>query len=129
MPRILLIEDNGSLRRVLSALLEEFGHEVELAASTEVGLWIFHERGAELVITDLVMEGGSGLQVVVAIAHGSRPVPVIVTSGADSDLLESAKLLGATAVLQKPFTRDELHAALEGALRQRPRVVPGDLPS
>jgi DNA-binding response OmpR family regulator len=131
MPRILLIEDDRHLRCALTSMLEQFGYEVEPATNAEAGLQLFRDRGARLVITDLLMNGSNGIDVVVAIAHGPQPVPVIVISGAELELLEHAKVLGATAVLQKPFTADELLGVLGAAFKHAPPALPSyppDLP-
>ncbi len=118
MRRILLIDDNPIVLRVIAAMLERFDYEVIPAIDGEEGLRLFRERGAHVVITNLVMTGCNGIEVVVAVSHGPRSVPVIAMSEGEPDLLDDAKLVGAAAVLQKPFTSDELLTALQSALTQ-----------
>jgi DNA-binding response OmpR family regulator len=118
--RILIIDNDPLVRRGLAAMLDRSAYEVEGAANGDIGLRVYRRRGANLVITDLTLTGITGIEVIVAIVHGPRPAPVIAMCGADSDELEHAKLVGASATLQKPFTADELFAVIHATLARPP---------
>ena len=122
MARILLIEDNNSVRSVLREALELAGHTVIEARNGAEGLDLFPQAGADLVITDIVMPDKDGLDVVTALREQVPPVNIIAISGArDSaeDYLDLAYRMGAVKVLLKPFTAAALIAAID-------ELLPGD---
>ncbi len=118
--RILIIDDDTSLRRVLEYNLQEEGYEVFAAANGEEGLLLFEERQPDLVITDLKMPGVSGFQVLAAVKGRSPLVPVMVLTafGAVDTAVEAMKL-GAYDYITKPFNRDELKLTVRKALEMR----------
>jgi len=121
MPRrILVIDDDTSLRRVLEYNLQEEGYEVFAAADGAEGLRIFDEQQPDLVITDLKMPGTSGFQVLEGVKERSRQVPVMVLTafGAVETAVEAMKL-GAYDYITKPFNRDELRLTVRKALEMR----------
>ena len=119
-PKILIIDDDTSLRRVLEYNLQEEGYEVCAAADGEEGLLLFAEQQPELVITDLKMPGISGFQVLDAVKKRSPQVPVMVLTafGAVATAVEAMKL-GAYDYITKPFNRDELRLTVRKALEMR----------
>src|SRR5512135_928225 len=92
--KILIIDDDTSLRRVLEYNLQEEGYEVCAAADGEQGVLLFDEQQPDLVITDLKMPGISGFQVLDAIRKRSPQVPVMVLTafGAVATAVEAMKL-------------------------------------
>jgi len=118
--KILIIDDDTSLRRVLEFNLQEEGYEVFAAADGEEGLRIFDEQQPDLVITDLKMPGISGFQVLGAVKERSPQVPVMVLTafGAVETAVEAMKL-GAYDYITKPFNRDELRLTVRKALEMR----------
>jgi DNA-binding response OmpR family regulator len=119
MARILLIEDNDSVRTVLREALELAGHTVIEARNGAEGLALFPQAGADLVITDIVMPDKDGLDVVTALREQVPPVNIIAISGArDSaeDYLDLAHRMGAMKVLLKPFSIAALIAAVDELL-------------
>ena len=120
MARILLIDDDDSLRTFLSLALAEHGHTVIEAHNGEVGLKAFAEVKPDLVITDLVMPEKSGLEVLTELQTKTPPVKAIAMSGGRrhgaGDDLETARSLGAARVLSKPFSFDALIAAIRELL-------------
>ena len=123
MAHILLIEDDELLRDTLLQMLELDGHRVAEAADGEQGLKRFGSgSGIDLVITDILMPGVDGTQVIAELHRRQPGMPIIAISGGRRALtpvfsLETARLMGATCVLAKPFGRAELQAALRQALR------------
>ena len=120
MARILLIEDNNELRTTLAELLALAGHTVVEAGNGRVGLDLFRQGGADLVVTDLVMPEIEGLEVVRQLRNADSPVNVIAISGGGrasaAVYLEAARLLGASKMLHKPFTAAVLLAAIDELL-------------
>lgn len=120
MHKILIIDDDTSLRRVLEYNLQEAGYLALTAADGEAGLALFDEQQPDLVITDLKMPGMSGFQVLAAVKERAPQTPVIVITafGAVETAVEAMKL-GAYDYITKPFNRDELRLVLKKALDMR----------
>jgi CheY-like chemotaxis protein len=119
MARILLIDDNATLRAVLQVQLEEAGHEVCEAASGAEGAQLYRERGADLILCDLVLPDKDGLETVRQLCQGGEARVIAMTGEADlssAGLLRAAEQLGAVGSLRKPFATEELLAAVRAAL-------------
>ncbi|HEX9023309.1 MAG TPA: sigma-54 dependent transcriptional regulator [Geobacteraceae bacterium] len=118
--KILIIDDDASLRRVLEYNLQEEGYEVLTAATGEEGLSRFEESAPPLVITDMKMPGMDGFQVFKAIRERSPDTLVIIITafGEVSTAVEAMKL-GAYDYITKPFNRDELKLIVKKALELR----------
>jgi two-component system NtrC family response regulator len=118
--KILIIDDDASLRRVLEYNLQEAGYEVLAAADGENGLLLFDEHRPLLVITDLKMPGMGGFQVLAAVKERSPTTLVIVITafGAVETAVEAMKL-GAYDYITKPFNRDELRLVVQKALEMQ----------
>jgi DNA-binding NtrC family response regulator len=118
--KILIIDDDTSLRRVLEYNLQEEGYRVLAAADGAEGLSLFDGEQPDLVITDLKMPGVSGFQVLAAVKERSpqTPVMVITAFGAVETAVEAMKL-GAYDYITKPFNRDELRLTVRKALELR----------
>ncbi len=116
MARILLIDDDHTVRTMVSKVLDGLGHTVIEARDGEEGLDLLPRINAELVITDLVMPGKDGLAVLAAVRESHPPLKVIAMSGdgqwGPKSNLERARRLGAAKVLRKPFTLGALRAAV-----------------
>jgi CheY-like chemotaxis protein len=117
---ILVVDDDAGVRRSLERLLVSRGHEVLLASDGGQGLRTWRDRGADLVLLDIHMPDTDGIEVLVQLRAQAPRLPVIVISGGDQtrdlDLLGDARLLGANAVLSKPFTLDEIMGAVDRAV-------------
>jgi DNA-binding NtrC family response regulator len=121
MARILLIEDDESLRTLLRRALEQQGHAVIEAREGREALRLHRQDPAELVITDIQMPERDGLEVIMDLKRNSPGVKVIAMSGGGTVLsatlaLEMAIPLGATATLAKPFRLEALFDAVDRAL-------------
>ena len=132
MPRILVVDDDTTLRGVLQRALERKGHEVRLATTGLEGARMWREGAADLVVLDVHMPEMDGIELLVQIRTLDPTVPILMISGGSQtqryDLLRDARLLGATAELRKPFSLSEFYTAVEGLLetpgsgRGRPRT-------
>jgi DNA-binding NtrC family response regulator len=121
MGRILLIDDDNSLREVVQFILTESGHEVLTAADGVTGLELLAED-PDLVITDIRMPGMDGMEVLRRVRENAGPtkVPVIMlTAHGTVEQAVAAMQLGAYTYLLKPFAREELKLTVDQALRTR----------
>lgn len=110
--RILIAEDEPHIRRILTTLLENAGFQVDMAENGEEALQKLHGATPyDLVLTDLMMPGASGLQILEALrAMPSReglPVVVLTAKGQDTDR-DRAFALGASDFMTKPFSPKKL---------------------
>jgi signal transduction histidine kinase len=126
--RVLLVDDEAPLRRVVGEILLESGYRVELAASAEEALakceaWAAHEETIDLLLTDVVMPGMSGHELATRVRRLLR-VPVLFMSGYE----EHSGLGGGDPMIRKPFTASGLARRVREVLdagsrpSQRPSV-------
>lgn len=118
MARILIIDDNYDFRKFIREVLEKEGYEVTEAADGDEGLKVFREKGADLVITDIIMPGKEGIQTMVELRRDSPDVKIIAVSGGGFEepttYLEGAELIGgALRSFTKPFQVGDLLKAIE----------------
>lgn len=117
--RILLIEDDNSIRSFVKTVLETNHYQVLTAASCQEGLMMFSSHVPDLVILDLGLPDRDGLEFIPE-ARKSGNVPILVLSARS---LESDKVtaldLGANDYVTKPFGTAELLARVRAALRSR----------
>jgi len=121
MARILVIDDDTSLREVVSFMLREAGHEVLPAANGQEGIERLVEN-PELVLTDIqmpVMDGMQVLQHVVSDNPESAPPVIVLTAHGTVKQAVEAMQLGAFSYLLKPFARAELLITVDQALHTR----------
>jgi len=125
MARIIVIDDQEPIRRIVRRALEQEGHEVLDASDGEIGMQLLERQAADVVITDIFMPGQDGILTLRQVRKKFPAVRVIVISGGDStgllDLRHDAELLGAVKSLQKPFTAAELIQTVRGVLQGRPQ--------
>ena len=116
-PLILVIEDEAPLRRYLRATLQSFGYRVEEAATGAEGRSLLLQLNPAVVLLDLGLPDGDGLDLAREIRDWSR-VPIIVVSarGKEEDKIRALDL-GADDYLTKPFGSGELLARIRVALR------------
>ncbi len=116
-PAILVADDDGLVRELLCDLLEEHGFSVLQAVSGRQVLEQIKQRPVNLVVLDLVMPEMEGLETLQALANAHPDIRVLAISGAfDGCFLDCAHLLGARAILKKPFHNDEFLAAVRALL-------------
>jgi len=115
MATILLIDDNPEFRHEVFLCLEDAGHRVTEASSGEEGLKAFKNGAQDIVITDVVMDHGEGLETMRWIHEMAPEVPVIAISGHQAYLKYMEKL-GAARSLQKPFNASVLIHAIDEVL-------------
>jgi putative nucleotidyltransferase with HDIG domain len=118
--RILVVDDEAQVRTMIGATLERQGYEVELADSAREALDALELNIYELVLTDIVMQGGNGIALLERIheLHPSLPV-IMVTAVHDISVAIDAMRRGAYDYLLKPFEREHLLGTVERALEHR----------
>jgi nitrogen regulation protein NR(I) len=117
MQKILVIEDDPSIRDVLWSFLGEKGFEVTLAKNGDQGLEIVRSEKFDLVLTDLVMPGISGMDVLKEIMASKINVPVIVLTAFGSvQTAVEAMRIGAFDYITKPYNFEELLIVIGKAL-------------
>ena len=121
MARILIIDDDPDLRAVLAQMLRLAGYEVALAANGREGLEQALKQPADLVLTDIYMPEQEGLETILELRRRFPQLPVLAMSGraAAGTMLGIAQRLGAIAVLQKPFSSDELLTVVSRSLAKQ----------
>jgi PAS domain S-box-containing protein len=117
---ILLVEDDPTVRAVVTRTLVRFGYRVREAGDGRTALELLQGGGpVDLVLADIVLPGGiDGWQMAQSLWRAWPRLPVLFTTGyADSTIFERALLDPRVRVLAKPFRQRELRAAVEEALR------------
>ena len=122
MARVIVIDDQEPIRRIVRRALENDGHEVFEASDGEVGIELLERAPADVVITDIFMPGMDGIVTLRQIRKRFPAVKVIVMSGGDStgmlDLRRDAELLGAVTSLQKPFNARDIVDVVRAVLQE-----------
>lgn len=120
--RILVVDDEPHIRRVLSSILGNQGYEVRTARDGQEGLNALEGTETDLVILDLMMPGASGLEILSKIRasadHAETPVIILTAKGQDTDR-EAAMAGGADDFLTKPFSPKKLLARIEEIIAGR----------
>lgn len=112
MKRILIIDDDEMIRTVFERFLKGKGYVVNCAADGKEGLLLLESNTPNLVITDIMMPGTDGLEVVLSMREKHPDIPVIAISGgmtlAPMDFLPLVKKFGAVKVFYKPVELEDL---------------------
>jgi two-component system response regulator PilR (NtrC family) len=120
MARILVVDDEQSMREFLEILLRKGGHEVKLAEDAPKAVAALQAFRPDLVITDLRLKVGSGMEVLAATRKQLPQTQVLmVTAFATAENAVSAMKLGAFHYLIKPFKVDEIQLQVDRALEVR----------
>jgi two-component system response regulator PilR (NtrC family) len=118
--KILVVDDEPSLRDVLGIMLKKAGYTTTLAADGEEAVSQVNKEIYDLVITDLKMPGVGGMEVLKAVKSASPDtVVLVVTAFGSPDTAVEAMKLGAYDYLTKPFQVDEVQLIIRNALEKR----------
>ena len=120
-PRILVVDDDVAVRRVIRTFLQERGYQVRSAASADEALGLLENERFDIIVTDLRLPVSSGLELLETVRVRLPGVRSVLMSGdADVPALVGAVERGVDAVLLKPFALDELRMQVEQSVaRQR----------
>ena len=121
MRKILIIDDEPHILLMLKKMLEKSGFEVDLAANGNEGISLFKKSKAELVITDIIMPEKEGLETIREMRRIKPDLKIIAMSGGGKvsaeNYLEIAKIFGASKVISKPFTKQEMISAVNELMK------------
>ncbi len=119
--KILVAEDNADTREALRLLLEAEGYSVRAAEDGEEALRLQQTEPADVLVTDLFMPGRDGFETLTAFRDSFPETKIVVISGGSLRLrgsyLESARMVGADATLQKPVMPADLFRVIDGLFK------------
>jgi DNA-binding response OmpR family regulator len=122
--RVIVVDDDPACRVLAALLLERAGYAPVGVATVSRALEQIDEEEVDLVVTDLMLPGRTGVDLLEALREGGNGVPAIVlTASDDGRLIDRVYELGARAVVRKPYTFDALRAAAYSALEHRPAAA------
>jgi DNA-binding response OmpR family regulator len=115
---LLIVEDEDSVRNLVASALRNDGYTLLLATSAEEALRLDeqHTGPIDLLLTDAIMPGKSGIELAAAMAARRPALPVIIMSGYTEETLTGAPLDKPISLLQKPFTPRELRRRIRDVL-------------
>jgi DNA-binding response OmpR family regulator len=120
MAKILVIDDDPAIRRMVNRVLTAAGHQVIEATDGRDGFRKFQAEAPRIVITDIVMPEQEGMETIRSIRRAGSEVGIIAISGGGSGrasvYLDWAEALGADAILAKPFRPAELQDTVDRLL-------------
>ncbi len=121
MQRILIIDDDHHILLMVKKMLERAGYEVDLASNGEQGLELFKKIRADLVITDIIMPEKEGLETIREMKRMQSDLKIIAMSGGGKisadNYLETARIFGASMVIEKPFSQNTMVDAVNQLLK------------
>ncbi len=121
MPKILIIEDELDIAKVLSKRVTEAGFEVILSSDAYQGIQMAHKQRPDLIILDLMMPAGGGLALLkkMKLSVHTMSIPVVVlTASKDEKLKRDVLNEGVEAYLQKPYNAEELINTIKNLLNK-----------
>jgi two-component system, NtrC family, response regulator PilR len=118
--RVLVVDDERSMRELLAITLRQAGYEVTLAENGDAAIDHLKREAFDLVVTDLRMQETDGMDVLrAATEHAPDTVVVVVTAYASTETAVEAMKLGAYDYVTKPFKLDEIRVKLANALERK----------
>ncbi len=120
LPKILIVDDDPAHQELGQEILQLLPADVLCAASGEEALDLLTRESVDVIISDLVMPGMSGLDLLVAVQRQGYQIPVIIVTGyADSDNVEACVNLGSFEYIAKPYDSHLLQSIVRRALQKR----------
>src|SRR5919108_1534152 len=118
--RVLVVDDERSMRELLAIMLRQAGHDVTVADGGKAAIEALNNDTFDLVITDLRMREIDGLAVLrAAKEHSPQTVVLVITAFASTETAVEAMKLGAYDYLTKPFKLDEIRLTIGNALERK----------
>lgn len=119
--RVLLVEDEGTVRTVAMRILQRRGFAVLVASSAQDALTMLAASdGVDVIVSDVMMPGMSGLELAERVAATDSPPPIVLMSGYATPQINPGDLNRlAVRFLPKPFTPDELESSIRQAANRR----------
>lgn len=121
MARVLIVDDEASIRDILSRRLTQWGHEVVSASGAEAALAEMEKSPAQIVFSDVIMPRYDGVWLAKEIRERWPDTVIVAVSGAqEMETVVQMRKYGAIDYVTKPIGREMLHQALERALAKLP---------
>lgn len=118
-PKILLVEDDDTLKDILSHILSELGFEVIPASNGQMALDVLRTQTFSLIISDIQMPELDGVVMLEEIKKRGLRTPVILMTGFSDFLNVNFERRGAAALLEKPFNKSRIENMLRPYLKQK----------
>jgi len=111
MKKILIVDDDPQIVKLLKYLLKYEGHKIVTALEGKTALKLSEKIAFDLFITDIIMPEIDGIELIVKLKNYNKKI--IAISGQDENILETARLLGADYIFQKPLNIEEFKKAVK----------------
>lgn len=123
--RVLLVEDDATIRRFFALAVEDLPLQLVECASLQEGRRVLGAGGVDLLVTDLMLPDGNGVELLEALAAQAPPRPrcIVFSAGVNAALRQRLEALGTWRILDKPASIGALLEAVESAL-----AAPGQEP-
>lgn len=113
MARILIVDDDPAVRKVIARMLAQAGHDAVALSNGASALRAYREHRADLVISDMFMPETDGIEMTMCLRREFPDAKVLAMSGGGGRfdknmMLEAASVLGAARILAKPFEQSDL---------------------
>ncbi len=115
MARVLIVDDDEGDRLFQRTILEEAGHELFFAANGEEAMKAYFRKRIDVVVTDLHMPRGDGIELIEAIIGIDPDAAIIAVSGTGPEQLGMASVMGAQVTIPKPVDPQKLLDAVAAA--------------
>jgi len=111
---VLIVDDSLFMRKILRGILEEKGYRVVAEAGSGIEtMRRLHEHTPDIILLDIILPDSSGLDLLISILSISPSSKVVICSSIGQEqVIQKSLALGAKAFIQKPFTQEEVVAAL-----------------
>ena len=120
MAKILVIEDMYEIRMMMRSFLIRRGHKVIDAKDGVEALQLIKNDSIDIIVTDMLMPGKSGFDIIREVQKNEMDVPIIMVTGYNDPVSQNKALeLGVTKILAKPFSADDLIDAVEDSLKAK----------
>ena len=121
METILVVDDESSVREMMATMLLSSERDIKMAENGVQAEEILASSEISLVVTDIVMDGVNGIDLIMKMKTDYPDIPIVAVSGGGGiegrfDYLEIAKLVGANKILKKPFTAEILRTMVNESL-------------
>ena len=118
--RVLIVDDESAIARMLVRIMQRSGYSCGLALSAQEAQELMRQQEYDVVVTDMDMPGGSGLDLISSLRRDYPNVATLMVTGLDDPLLAHAALeVGAYGYIVKPFEANEVIFNVANALRRR----------
>lgn len=122
MANILAVDDSKTIRQLISGILTEKGHNVDVAEDGVVAIELARKKQYDIVLSDVNMPNMGGISLLnkLRLKDQYKNIPILmITTEGDGYKKEKAKATGASGWLQKPFDPERLHAAVNNLLAKQ----------